>query len=112
MKLEVLVDDRVFIPLAMNVELKQSIKVTAEAKVMPQRRKGPSVSASILSENSTPVATPTRVKPAPKPRRPISKNISRQRKIRESREKTKRSQATPEDKELRNMLLDLFKKDV
>lgn len=111
MKLEVLVDDRVFTPLSMNVELKQSIKVTAEARVTPQRKKGPSVSASILTE-----ATPTSVSvtqatpPEPKsPRKRTRKNIERQRKVREARDAAK---PIPEDKELRNMLLDLFKKDV
>lgn len=110
MKLEVLVDDRVFTPLSMNVELKQSIKVTAEAKITPQRKQGPSVSASIITETSA--AEPVAPKPVEKPKRQTSRNIDRQRKIRESREKVKTSRTTPEDKELRNMLLDLFKKDV
>lgn len=107
MKLEVLVDDRVFTPLSMNVELKQSVKVTAEARVTPQRKKGPSVSASILTESSPApvVSTPT---PEP-PRKRTRKNIEKQRKVRESREAAR---SIPEDKELRNMLLDLFKKDV
>ena len=110
MKLEVMVDDRVFTPLSMNVELKQSIKVTAEAKVTPQRKRGPSVSASIISESS--VTPNIEAQPAPeKPKRRTRKNVDRQRKIRESRTKNK-STPIPEDKELRNMLLDLFKKDV
>jgi len=110
MRLEVLVDDRVFTPLSMNVELKQSVKVTAEARVMPQRKKGPSVSASILTEEQQVV------KPAPvkkkKPLRRTSTNVADQRKIRESRRHSSKPKSTKEDSELRGMLLDLFKKDV
>jgi len=106
MKLEVLVDDRVFTPLSMDVELKQSIKVTAEAKVT-RRKKETAVTATVLSETkkSKPIVTPT------KPERKINKNIAKQRQLRESRKRapTKR---VPEDNELRSMLLDLFKKDV
>ena len=83
MKLEVLVDDRVFTPLSMDVELKQSVKVTAEAAAEQ------------------------------KPPRRVNKNIAKQRQLRESRKpKPKVRTSGPEDKELRNMLLDLFKKDV
>ena len=110
MKLEVLVDDRVFTPLSMDVELKQSVKVTAEAKVAPRRSRGPKVSASILTEKPDIVQ---QAKPEEKPERKTAKNISRQRKLRERRENIKSSdKAVPEDKELRNMLIDLFKRNV
>ena len=104
MKLEVLVDDRVFTPLSMNVELKQSVKVTAEAKVI-RRKKNTAVTATVLSETKKPKPVAT------KPERKINKNIAKQRQVRESRKRvpTKR---VPEDRELRSMLLDLFKKDV
>ena len=112
MKLEVMVDDRVFTPLVMDVELKQSVKVTAEAKITPRRKKGPSVTASVLSENQDVKAQ--NVVSSPSPRRHTRKNIDQQRKIQESRraKAAKEQKAIPEDKELRSMLLDLFKKDV
>ena len=107
MKLEVLVDDRVFTPLSMDVELKQSIKVTAEARVT-HRKKNTAVTATVLSEHKKPEPKPVI---ASKPERKINKNIAKQRQLRESRKAPPRQRA-PEDKELRNMLLDLFKKDV
>ena len=120
MKLEVLVDDRVFTPLSMNVELKQSVKVTAEAKVV-HKRKGTSVSATVLNESIPSVApkpvapiqkpkkTPT--KSAPKPARKINKNIASQRKkIQERRSAQSRSSSAP-DKDLKNMLMQLFNKE-
>ena len=107
MKLEVLVDDRVFTPLSMDVELKQSVKVTAEAKVH-RKKKGTSVTASVITETAT--AEPAAEQ---KPPRRVNKNIAKQRQLRESRKpKPKVRTSGPEDKELRNMLLDLFKKDV
>lgn len=108
MKLEVLVDDRVFTPLSMDVELKQSVKVTAEARVH-RKKKGTSVTASVITEETR----SPEVSAEQKPQRKVSKNIAKQRQVRESRKPKKRAPAPgPEDKELRNMLLDLFKKDV
>ena len=85
MKLEVLVDDRVFTPLSMNVELKQSVKVTAEAKVTPRKKRGPVVSAAILTEDAEPIVAPIQkpeTRQKPKPKRRTTGNIDRQRKIR------------------------------
>jgi len=118
MKLEVLVDDRVFTPLSMNVELKQSVKVTAEAKVM-HRKRGTSVSATVLNETSgrKPIVTPSPVKKpspvkakVPEPKRKINKNIQKQRSVMSERKKTRSATATPE-KDLKNMLLQLFNKE-
>lgn len=118
MKLEVLVDDRVFTPLSMNVELKQSVKVTAEAKVT-HRRRGTSVSATVLNETSRPkpvvTSAPVKKSPpvkakAPEPKRKINKNIQKQRSVMSERKKTKPTAAAPE-KDLKNMLLQLFNKE-
>ena len=118
MKLEVLVDDRVFTPLSMNVELKQSVKVTAEAKVT-HRRRGTSVSATVLNETSSPkpvvTSAPAKKSPpvkakAPEPKRKINKNIQKQRSVMSERKKTRTTTAAPE-KDLKNMLLQLFNKE-
>ena len=119
MKLEVLVDDRVFTPLSMNVELKQSVKVTAEAKVV-HKRKGTSVSATVLNESS-PVVAPKPVAPIQKPKkaprksteptRKINKNIAKQRKAIHERRTTKNRTSPAPDKDLKNMLLQLFNKE-
>lgn len=118
MKLEVLVDDRVFTPLSMNVELKQSVKVTAEAKVT-HRKRGTSVSATVLNEApaSKPVVTSSPIKKAPpskakspEPKRKINKNIQRQRSVMSERKKTRATPAAPE-KDLKNMLMQLFNKE-
>ena len=118
MKLEVLVDDRVFTPLSMNVELKQSVKVTAEAKVT-HRRRGTSVSATVLNETSSPkpviTSAPVKKSPpvkakAPEPKRKINKNIQKQRSVMSERKKTRTATAAPE-KDLKNMLLQLFNKE-
>ena len=106
MKLEVLVDDRVFTPLTMDVELKQSVKVTAEAKVY-RKKKGTTVTASVISEKKEEKAPIVETK-----QRRVNKNIMKQRQLRESRKPARQASTRPEDKELRNMLLDLFKKDV
>jgi len=135
MKLEVLVDDRIFTPINMNVELKQSTVVTAEAKGAEYIRKGPTVSASIssiISENADTAAV-TRVEAKTEPVRRVNESVDIQRRIRESRrkkasapapvktvsqpkQKPKTSRKTPtkprsKDKELHNMLLNLFRRD-
>jgi hypothetical protein len=122
MKLEVLVDDRVFTPLSMNVELKQSVKVTAEARVI-HKKKGTSVSATVLNEASrseprkptNPVgrsAEKKKTKATPnKPVRKINKNIERQRLVKEQRKARAPSPAhSAPEKDLKNMLVQLFNK--
>ena len=123
MKLEVLVDDRVFTPLSMNVELKQSVKVTAEARVV-HKKKGTSVSATVLNESvhveprksSKPVARKTEKKKAQpaaaKPAKKINKNIQRQRLVREQRKpKSQTPTRRAPEKDLKNMLVQLFNKE-
>ena len=119
MKLEVLVDDRVFTPLSMNVELKQSVKVTAEAKVTHKRR-GTSVSATVLNETTKQkpvvVSAPAKKEPTvkaakPKPTRRINKNIQKQRAVMSERKKPTPKSSTAPDKDLKNMLLQLFNKE-
>jgi len=124
MKLEVLVDDRVFTPLSMNVELKQSVKVTAEARVI-HKKKGTSVSATVLNETarveprkpSKPVVRTAekKVQPAPtKSPKKINKNIQRQRLVREQRKTNPQVHSQPRptpEKDLKNMLVQLFNKE-
>lgn len=120
MKLEVLVDDRVFTPLSMNVELKQSVKVTAEAKVV-HKRKGTSVSATVLNESIpavgpkpvTPIQKPKKTPPksTTKPVRKINKNIAKQRKAIQERRSAKKPTSQGPDKDLKNMLMQLFNKE-
>lgn len=119
MKLEVLVDDRVFTPLSMNVELKQSVKVTAEAKVTHKRR-GTSVSATVLNETTKQkpvvVSAPAKKEPVakaepPQPTRRINKNIQKQRAVMSERKKVSPQRASKPDRDLKNMLVQLFNKE-
>ena len=125
MKLEVLVDDRVFTPLSMNVELKQSVKVTAEARVI-HKKKGTSVSATVLNEtvhvgpkkSSSVVERSPEKKVAPKvakatkPAKKINKNIQRQRLVREQRKtRPQPTSSSAPEKDLKNMLVQLFNKE-
>ena len=48
-KLEVIIDDRIFTPLEMSMNVRPSVRVTAEAVVTPIR-KSPTVSASTIAE--------------------------------------------------------------
>lgn len=57
---EVIIDDRIFTPLKFNATVKQSMKVTAEARVVSSTS-SPAVSVSILKEEPEPIveAKPT-----------------------------------------------------
>jgi len=69
-RLEVIVDDRIFIPLVMQAELKKSLKV--EAKVNNIRRRiAPKIQASIISEKENVSPQPPAVK------KQISRPLSR-----------------------------------
>ena len=48
-RLEVLVDDRLFVPLQLSTKFKQSLSVTAESVSSPKRKPSVSASASLLS---------------------------------------------------------------
>ena len=75
-KLEVLIDDRVFVPLEMSMNIRPSVRVTAEAKVMPTQR-GPRVTASVLTEapviEEKEVVVPPPVKEAKRRKQPTIK---------------------------------------
>jgi len=65
-RLEVVVDDRLFVPLELTTTLKNSVKVEAAVKVR-RRSKAPRVAASVLSETPK-VQKRTATKPQPPPR--------------------------------------------
>jgi len=57
MILEVVVDDKFFEPLNLKGNFEKSVKVTAESVVRKPKRKKTSVSASVVSEDISPVIT-------------------------------------------------------
>jgi hypothetical protein len=96
-RLEVIIDDRIFTPLKMSANVKQSVKVTAEAISRPVRR-GPSVSANIIAEEvkeEIPVAV-TPVEPQPVPH-PVQKRVRetrtnrKQKTLKQTRQKRRQS---------------------
>lgn len=97
-KLEVLIDDRVFVPLEMSMNIRPSVRVTAEAKVMPIR-KGPRVTASVITE--APVIEEEKVAPPPPPVKETRRR--KQQTIKQQRQKTKKSKSIS-DRDFRSLI--------
>ena len=60
-RLEVIIDDRIFVPLQLTANFKPSVKVVAEA-VAPRRPSRPSVRANVVRVNSAASALPKAAK--------------------------------------------------
>ena len=92
-RLEVIIDDRIFTPLQLTANFKQSVKVMAEA-VITRRPARPSVVANVVRVNSP------RSTKKPLTEAPISPTIN----------STKTSQDTSRNDELRSLLRRVIKK--
>ena len=110
-KLEVIIDDRIFTPLEASVNVRRSVKVTAEAIVTPVR-KSPSVTANILSEVVEASPPPPKKQPAKKratKERPTQKSVRENRgrrktkTIKQSRQKSRQS-STLSDREFAKLI--------
>jgi len=95
-KLEVLIDDRVFVPLEMSMNIRPSVRVTAEAKVTPIR-KGPRVTASVLTE-----APVVEQKEEPKPKVKETRR-RKQKTIKQQRQKPRKSNVIS-DKDFKSLI--------
>ena len=106
-KLEVIIDDRIFTPLEMQMNVRPSVRVTAEAVVTPVR-KSPTVSANILSEKSEQVVvtpkpiTATKTRPTQKKVKEIRTGM-KQKTLKQSRQKRRQSN-TLSDKEFMKII--------
>lgn len=121
---EVIIDDRIFTPLQFNATVKQSMRVTAEARVVSNTSR-PAVTASVLKEKieePKPIATVKKVpvsKPKPSRRRAGSKGIAKvtpssSKKINEKRSrptKKKAKDVTLSDSEFRSILREFLNDD-
>ena len=97
--LEVFVDDRVFIPLEMNINFEKVVQVKAEAIVRKSKTK-PGASATLINKSFSTVE-----RPAPKP--PAMENISKvnEAKNSETFKKAKKSQLQPKKNTRRQVSL-------
>ncbi len=87
-KLEVLIDDRIFVPLEMSMNIRPSVRVTAEARVMPTQR-GTRVTASVITE--APVVEEKKITP---PAPPVKETRRRkQQTIKQQRQNPKKSKS-------------------
>jgi hypothetical protein len=116
---EVIIDDRIFTPLAFNATVKQSMKVTAEARVVSSTSQ-PAVSVSILKEEPEEVLKPkVEMKPIPSPSPKPSRTASRKNKragskgVAKIKKKIKENKHQPEetisDSEFRNLIRGFIK---
>jgi hypothetical protein len=103
-RLEVLVDDRVFIPLKMTAHMKESVKVTAEALVKPTVKVTPVVKAAVIAE-SRPQQQDV------KPIAPTQRQVVPQRQMPERVTRAPQRPINDEEAEIKNFVKQLFKKE-
>lgn len=103
-RLEVLVDDRIFVPLKMTAHMKESVKVTAEALTKPTVKVTPVVKATVISESRPQQKEPKPiVTPAPRVQ-------AAQPKASESQQRAARPAHDDEAEEIQNFVKQLFSK--
>lgn len=102
-RLEVLVDDRVFVPLKMTAHMKESVKVTAEALVKPTVKVTPVVKAAVISE-SRPLQKEIKQAVAPSKVQQVTQRVV------ETTQKPARSVHDDETEEIQNFVKQLFNK--